>query len=70
MASQAQAKVNELPGSKLEALSEITATPSSQLKFVSEAWTQVQLLSFLALPPFSSALRSLARTSLPVGKVV
>ena len=32
----------ELQGSKLEGLSEITATPTSQLKFITDAWAQAR----------------------------
>ena len=41
-APQAQQKMAELQGSKLENLSEITATPTSQLKFITDAWSQVR----------------------------
>ena len=40
--AQAQQKMAELQGSKLENLSEITATPTSQLKFITDAWSQVR----------------------------
>ena len=39
---QAQQKMAELQGSKLEGLSEITATPTSQLKFITDAWAQAR----------------------------
>ena len=35
-------KMAELQGSKLEGLSEITATPTSQLKFITDAWAQAR----------------------------
>jgi len=40
--AQAQQKMAELQGNKLETLSEITATPTSQLKFITDAWCQVR----------------------------
>ena len=40
--AQAQQKMAELQGNKLENLSEITATPTSQLKFITDAWCQVR----------------------------
>ena len=53
---QAQQKMKELAGSQLETLSEITATPTSQLKFVTDAWSQV--------PPAASTCVAVA---LPAG---
>ena len=41
--AQAQQKMAELQGHKLETLSEITATPTSQLKFITDAWCQVRV---------------------------
>ena len=59
--AQAQQKMAELQGSKLENLSEITATPTSQLKFITDAWCQV-------CAPYSD-LSATAKTLLP-GRVL
>ena len=40
-AHQALSTLDKVINDKLEDLSEITATPTSQLKFVSDAWAQV-----------------------------
>lgn len=45
MRTQATAKMAEFAEAKIEQLSNITATPTSQLKLVLDAWAQVGFLN-------------------------